>query len=216
MRHPRAHSFLKWAGPAAAGAVVCMVGLIAALAQSYPEVKEWGKKWFNFLYPIIMTWWPIIIIIIVIYVVCLVHTSAKVVNSKNILFISKRIELVNVLDMAIKAGWPPDRGNVNWLKFTNSFRQAAVDGYLTVWGRINSSDFDQLVARNPLVQIEKSHWETFEIDAISLLNSNRNFDVGSYNLNAHDWGKRERFRDLHVLEEEVEQWLQNSSPNDGK
>lgn len=47
------HEFLKWAGPTIVLFCGGCVGLVAALAQSYPRVKEWGQIRFD-------QWWPIV------------------------------------------------------------------------------------------------------------------------------------------------------------
>ena len=53
MRYPATHSFLKWFGPTLVLSIGGCVGLVAALAQPYAGVKDWGQKQFD-------QWWPIV------------------------------------------------------------------------------------------------------------------------------------------------------------
>ena len=53
MRHPTTHSFLKWFGPTLVLSIGGSIGLVAALAQPYAGVKDWGQKQFD-------RWWPIV------------------------------------------------------------------------------------------------------------------------------------------------------------
>lgn len=122
---------------------------------------------------------------------------------------NERIPLLDLRNLAIGAGWPTDHQDAKWLDFTKALRQSAVDGLLNVWGRQNSSDVDELVANEPLLLIDKSHWIAFEIDTISMCSANKNLNVRTYNMRAHDWGKRDSYRDLHVSNGQAEQWLKN-------
>lgn len=53
MRYPTTHNFLKWFGPTVVIFAGGCVGLVAALAQSYSGVRDWGQQLFE-------SWWPFV------------------------------------------------------------------------------------------------------------------------------------------------------------
>ena len=84
MRHPTAHSFLKWAGPSLVVFVGGCVGLVAALATSYPRVKDWGQAQFDRCWPTLSAPWFLIsgAVVIVAFIWALVWTGQKTPSSE--------------------------------------------------------------------------------------------------------------------------------------
>lgn len=78
MRHPTTHKFLIWAGPAAAGVITVSITLLAALAQPYPDVKDWGAKQFNEWRPTVTAPWFLVAILVMVaaYVAAVVWTGS--------------------------------------------------------------------------------------------------------------------------------------------
>lgn len=73
------HDFLKWAGPSIVLFCGGCIGLVAALAQSYPGVKDWGKAQFDGWWPILSAPWFLLsaAIAIAAYVAALVWTGQE-------------------------------------------------------------------------------------------------------------------------------------------
>lgn len=80
MRHPTTHTFLKWAGPTVVAFCGGCVGLIAALASSFPRVRPWAEREFDL-------WWPVVsaplfmvlsLVVICAYIAALVYTGQAV------------------------------------------------------------------------------------------------------------------------------------------
>lgn len=79
MRFPVAHTFLKWFGPSMVAFCGAGIGLIAALSEPFPRVKNWAETQFD-------TWWPFMsapwflvtgAVIIAAYIWALVYTGQE-------------------------------------------------------------------------------------------------------------------------------------------
>jgi hypothetical protein len=79
MRHPTTHSFLKWAGPSFILFCGGCVGLEAALAPTYPGIKQWGEDWFLYALSVMTAPWFVILSIALItgYIWALVWTGKE-------------------------------------------------------------------------------------------------------------------------------------------
>jgi len=79
MRHPIAHRFLARAGPAIIVFIGSCIGLVAALAPTYPGVKTWGETQFFRWWPVVRTpwFWGVVMIIIALYVFFVVWTRRE-------------------------------------------------------------------------------------------------------------------------------------------
>jgi hypothetical protein len=81
----------------------------------------------------------------------------------------KRIPLSEMRGWATAAGWCGDVqsatiGDNDWWSFTGHLRQAAVDGTIQFWGRRYIADFGKNSDGEPLIEIPKEHFATFEFD----------------------------------------------------
>ena len=76
------HDFIKWAGPTIFIFCGACVGLVAALAQSYPRVKDWGQLQFDRWWPVVTAPWFLVLslLLIAIYLWALIWTGQKIGN----------------------------------------------------------------------------------------------------------------------------------------
>ena len=77
MRCPAIHTFLKWAGPSFVVFVGGCIGLVAALAQSFPGVQTWAERRFDHWWPIVTSGWFLVsaALIICAFIVALIWTG---------------------------------------------------------------------------------------------------------------------------------------------
>lgn len=77
MRYAKIHNFLVWAGPAFVAFISACILSLAALAQSYPGVKDWGKALFDRWWPIVSAQWFVVAVAVVtmVYIVALIRTG---------------------------------------------------------------------------------------------------------------------------------------------
>jgi len=117
----------------------------------------------------------------------------------------RRAPLKQIVARSGELGWDvTGKTNIEIMTLLSGFRQAALDGDVRMWGRQDRNSAESLKRKEPLVEIERSHWKDFEIDVRSVLSSAENLETRSYNIRAQrDAG----FIDLHLDALAAELWL---------
>lgn len=82
---------------------------------------------------------------------------------------SKRIPLLELRTEAVAHGWPGQLKDARWLGFLHELRQAALDDAVAMFGRrMKRPSGAVLYGRRdppePLIEIDKRHWEAFEVE----------------------------------------------------
>lgn len=117
------------------------------------------------------------------------------------------LPLTEFRDMAIKAGWPKKIDDHAWIEFKQKLREAALNGAVVVWGRLEVSSFDELVAAQPREPIAADFWREHDFDLWGLFGGGPNLDVGTDKKGQSGYGDEPRYRDLHVEEKSARKWL---------
>jgi hypothetical protein len=120
-----------------------------------------------------------------------------------------RVPLKDMLDAARHLGWDFDsERSLQIFDFCASFRQAALDGDVRSWGRpMGGHMFEEVIRNQPLHEIPREHWRTFQLEEVSLLTGEDNYRAQSYDIVGHTKG----FADLHVMNKEAMKWLKKKA-----
>jgi hypothetical protein len=134
-------------------------------------------------------------------------TAKKQVNKNGAL----RIPLLKLRDIAETKGWDfENMPKLNAMEFMKELRQAGLDGSLMFFGRHKKYDVEKLNLKEPLQEIERSHWKDYSITGLihpqpGHRDLEENMYVESYIMDASVKGGR--FMDLHVDKPTALKWL---------
>ncbi len=118
-----------------------------------------------------------------------------------------RIPLIELRRMAAAAGWNfVSQDSLHLIDLVDAIRQGAIDGTLTVWGRLNRYNDERLMRAEPLDRIPVDHWREFRISANAML-AGDNFYVQSWSPNE----KLQSYVDLHVERTQAAAWLRSDA-----
>jgi len=100
--------------------------------------------------------------------------------------------------MATGLGWDfTDQHSLQLIDLQDAIRQGALDGHLTVWGRLNRwPNSEQLMRKEVVEKIPSEHWREFRVHLFGTL-YNDNFKTSSWHvkpLGSEEYG----YVDLHV------------------
>ncbi len=128
----------------------------------------------------------------------------------------KRIPLLELRTMAVAHGWPAQLKDARWPTFLRELRQAALDDAVAMFGRRMKKPSGHVLygkkdPLEPLLEIDRRHWETSEVEPPTFLSTEVDADPRSYDKSESDWGMSAgRYRDLHVGRGAVE-WLRTTT-----
>lgn len=129
----------------------------------------------------------------------------------------KRMPMLELRNLAAKRGWDFVSGtSLHVLDLVDAIRQAGVDARLMFYGRPDRNMFRSLTEAEPLDAITREHWKEFQIEAMSFMRAEKNFDIKTYSMRqSHEKG----FADVHVdraairwLRTEAEAWKGRRKP----
>jgi hypothetical protein len=118
-----------------------------------------------------------------------------------------RIPITELMKMATSRGWDfTGRHSLQLIDLQDAIRQGALDGYLTVWGRLNRwPNAEQLMRKEVIEKIRTDHWSEFRVHLFAALD-NDNFRTYSWHITPSSAAER-GYVDLHVNRPEAALWL---------
>jgi hypothetical protein len=102
-----------------------------------------------------------------------------------------RISMIELMTMGTGLGWNfTDRDSLQLIDLQDAIRQGALDGHLTVWGRLNRwPNADQLMRKEVVEKIPSEHWREFRVHLFGALD-NDNFKTYSWHVTPSTMGER--------------------------
>jgi hypothetical protein len=118
---------------------------------------------------------------------------------------------IQLRELAKNKGWDFSESHIKspLANFIHAIKQSGHDGELKIYGRAKKDKLDELTRDEVLKEIPKEHWEEYEIDRHSLIESIENISIVTYIIKTGEKG----YADLHFNESQCKQWLEAKEQN---
>jgi hypothetical protein len=118
-----------------------------------------------------------------------------------------RIPCTELMKIATELGWTfTDQHSLHLIDLQDAIRQGALDGHLTVWGKLNKwPRAESLMRKEVIEKIPPAHWREFRVHLFAALEGD-NFHTYSWHP-APSQSLDTRYVDLHVDRSESVAWL---------
>jgi hypothetical protein len=124
----------------------------------------------------------------------------------------QRVQIMEIFSLAeAKFGWDFEgQRSLDILDFIFGLHQAGVDGDVKFYGKLNRNDFESLTRNERLVEIDRTHWQDYELDIWKARSDSDNFFVWTLNKRSKDW-KSGGFADIHADRQQMMNWLETEA-----